>query len=117
MTYPTYTPTLIKGFSAAGAIAAKRFVSHTVTQAGAGVTTIGVAENAVESGEDLPVIVVGTSVIEAGAAIDGTVRGVESDASGRAIPLNTGKLAGVLMPGQTASAAGEFVEILVVQTP
>lgn len=113
----TNIPVLIKGYLAAGAIAAKRFVTPALTQAGAGVSTIGVSDYEGAIGDDFSIIVIGTAVVEAGAAIDGTVRAVESDAQGRAIPKNTGKTAGILMPGQTATAAGQSVEILVVQTP
>jgi hypothetical protein len=117
MPHATNTPTLIKGFTAAGAIAAKRFVTRTITQAGAGVSTLGVSDYEAAIKENISVIVLGTALVEAGAAIDGTAWAVESDAQGRAIPKNTGKTAGLLMPGSTATAAGQFVEILVVQTP
>lgn len=114
----TNVPILIKGYPAAGVIVAKRFVTPALTQAGAGVSTIGVSDyEAAAIGDDFSIIIIGTAVVEAGAAIDGTVRSVESDAQGRAIPRSTGKIAGILMPGQTATAAGQTVEILVVQTP
>lgn len=116
MSHSSYHSVLTLGYPASGAIAAKRFVTHARAQAGAGVAVWGVSEYEAADGEDCAVVVLGTAIVETGAAINGSVRGVESDAQGRAIPRNTGKLAGFLAPDQTATAAGQFVEILVIQS-
>lgn len=107
-------PLLSFTMTAAGVIAANRFVTPAGAQAGAGVNTQGVARMAAAAaGDKITVDAMGTAVIEAGAAITaGSL--VESDASGRAITKATGVAVGRLAPGESATAAGQFVEIILL---
>ena len=105
---------------AGGTIAAKRGVTRTATQAtdgtsSAGVAIIGFSDHKVVAGEALRVNVGPTSMAESGAAIDGTERKLKTDASGRVIPWTSGGIvAALLQPGQTATGAGELVEVIPV---
>ena len=96
----------------------KRFVSYTdgtatythsvVAQTGAGATACGVLDGDGIAGERRRVVHEGSAAeVEAGASVAAGVE-VESDASGRAIPLATGKKLGV---ARTTAASGEYVEI------
>jgi hypothetical protein len=96
-----------------GTVAADRFVSSALAQAGAGVNTYGVARTAGISGDVVPVMVLGTAIVEAGAAMSAGAL-VETDASGRAITKSTGVTVGRLAPGESASAAGQFVEVILI---
>lgn len=97
----------------AGAVAASRFVSTALAQAGAGDYTYGVARTAGEIGEAIPVDTIGTAVIETGGAILAGAQ-VQADASGRAITIGAGVAVGRLAPGESSSAAGQFVEIILI---
>lgn len=88
-----------------------------VTAAGAhGATDIfGVTKTDGAIGDLVAVDVVGTTVIETGAAIPAGTKYVIADAQGRAIvggAAAANAVLGKLLPGQSASAAGQFVEIL-----
>lgn len=99
--------------TAAGAIEPHRFVTHTGAQAGAGANTLGVARTRADEGQDLAVDVLGTAIVEAGAAIaEGDA--LEADTQGRAVPQDTGPTAARALIGQSASAAGEFVEVALI---
>jgi hypothetical protein len=101
---------------AAGALSANR----AVTAAGAHAATdvYGVtAAAASAAGEVVPVDVVGAVPIEAGAAIAAGTKYVIADAQGRAIVGGTvDACLGKLVPGQSASAAGEFVQVVLSLT-
>ena len=100
--------------TAAGAIAECRFVGYDQAQSGAAENTLGVSGTSALVGEDLTVTYIGTAVVESGAALVAGAA-VETDASGRAVTQSAGPTVGRVMPGQPASAAGEFVEILLIQ--
>lgn len=94
------------------AIAAERFVTPAGAQAGADANTLGVARSAAASGERVPVDVIGTAVVESGAAVaEGAT--LKSDASGRAITWATSG-AKVAVALQAATAAGQFIEVLLI---
>lgn len=99
--------------AAAGAIAARRFVTPAGAQAGADANTLGVAlAAAATAGELVPVVVLGTAAVEAGAAIAKGAT-VKSDAQGRAIPwASSGAKVGIAL--EAAGAAGEAVEVLLI---
>lgn len=101
---------------AAGALSANR----AVTAAGAHAATdiYGVtAAAASAAGEVVPVDVAGAVPIEAGAAIVAGTKYVIADAQGRAIAGGTvAACLGKLVPGQAASAAGEFVQVVLTPT-
>jgi hypothetical protein len=93
-------------------ITAKRGVTIAVAQAGAGATIMGIADETILAGTNGRVILGETAIAEAGAAIDGTESRLKTDSSGRFIPWTTGAIvAAILAPGQTATAAGQFVEV------
>ncbi|MGL4618874.1 MAG: hypothetical protein ACRCZS_07430 [Chroococcidiopsis sp.] len=57
-----------------------------------------------------------SAFVEAGAACDGTENRLMTDATGRFIPWTTGNnVAARLVRGQTATAAGQFVEAYLVK--
>jgi len=97
---------------AAGAIAKHRFVTHTGLQAGAAANTLGVARTDAKLNDGLAVDVVGTAVVEAGAAIVAGAA-IETDATGRAITKAAGVTVGRAL--QAAAAAGDFIEVLLIQ--
>lgn len=98
--------------TAAGAIAANRFVTATGAQTGADGNAVGVAATAAALGERFPVVVKGTAIVEAGAAISAGAT-LKSDASGRAIAWATsGAKVGVAL--EAATAAGQFIEVLLL---
>lgn len=98
---------------AAGAVAVARFVTPTGTQAGAAANTYGVSEMAAAIGERVAVTSHGTAVVESGAAIAAGAL-VETDALGRAVTRAAGAIVGRLAPGQVATAAGQFVEVILI---
>lgn len=97
-----------------GTVVAQRFVTGAGAQTGAAGNALGVARTAGVSGENIPVDVIGTAIVETGAAIAANAL-VESDASGRAVTKAAGVTLGRLAPGQSAAAAGQFVEVLLIQ--
>lgn len=102
------TPVLTLSVLATGAIAARRFVTATGAQAGAGANALGVSEYSGVADEMIPVTVLGTSIVEAGAAFAAGAA-LQSDADGKAITKDAGAtLARAL---QAAAQAGDFVEV------
>ena len=111
---------------ASTALLAERFVS----QSGAGVSngvlttiavkqtilaatpTVGVSRQAAAIGDKVTVDVLGTSIVEVGAAITAGAT-VSSDTVGRAITWAVGA-AKVGMALQSATAAGQFIEVLLI---
>ena len=106
------TPLLALSILAIGAITAHRFVTPAGDVAAvAGVNTQGIAQSDAAIGERFTATVIGTEVVEAGAAIaPGAL--IETDATGRAITQSTGVAVARLAPGESAAAAGEFVEVI-----
>jgi hypothetical protein len=85
--------------------------------AGASTTPLlGVADENITAGLPGRVIRGETAFVEAGAAIDGTEQRLQTDSAGRAITWTSGQnVSAYLVPGQTATAAGQFVEVYLVQ--
>lgn len=107
------TAVLSMGVLISGAVAEYRFVTPLGAQAGAGVNTAGVCQMAAVDKDVATVTMLGSSIVEAGAAIAaGSL--VETDASGRAITHVSGAVVARLAPGQSASAAGQFVEVILI---
>lgn len=106
------TPLLTLPRTLSGTVAAHRFVTAAGAQAGADANTIGAARSAGVSGETVPVDVLGTTVVESGAAITAGAT-LKSDASGRAIAWVTSG-AKVAIALQAATAAGQFIEVLLL---
>jgi hypothetical protein len=107
-----YIALLTLTLKATGALAAHRFVTAAVAQAGADAVTLGVALNAAAIGDQAPIVVKGTATVEAGAAISAGAT-LKSDASGRAITWATsGSKVGVAL--EAASAAGQFIEVVLL---
>ncbi len=104
--------TLTLGLTAT--VVAERFVTGAGAQTGAAGNALGVARTAGVSGENIPVDVIGTAIVEAGAAIAANAL-VEADSVGRAVTKSAGVTLGRLAPGQSATAAGQFVEIILIQ--
>lgn len=107
-------PVLTLGLTLTGTVVAERFVTGAGAQTGAAGNALGVTRTAGVSGDIVPVDVIGTAIVEAGAAIAANAL-VESDASGRAVTKSAGVTLGRLAPGQVATAAGQFVEVLLIQ--
>jgi hypothetical protein len=109
-----FTSLLALSIIASGAIAESRFVTPASAQATvAGANTLGVARFAAADTEQLTVDVLGTAVVETGAAL--TANGpLQIDASGRVIDKAAGVTVARLLPGQTANAAGQFVEVILI---
>lgn len=98
---------------AAGALVANRFVGTDLQQAGAGENAYGVARTAAASGDPVPIDVLGTAIVEAGAAIAAGAA-VEINASGKAVTQSAGVTVGRLAPGESASADGDLVEVVLI---
>lgn len=98
--------------AATGTIAANRFITPAGAQAGADVNTLGVANTAAVSGDKIPADILGTTTVESGAAVTAGAT-VKSDASGRAINWATsGAKVGIAL--EAATAAGQFIEVLLI---
>jgi len=96
-----------------GTVSAGRFVTPAGAQAGADANTLGVSRSSGVSGNAVPVDVAGTATIEAGAAFAAGAT-LKSDSSGRAITWVTSG-AKVALALQAAGAAGQLVEVLLIQ--
>jgi hypothetical protein len=106
---PLHTLTVIL----AGAAAGNRFINTALSQAGAGDNTYGVSRTAGETGEAIAVDVLGTAIVETGGPILAGAK-VQADADGRAITIGAGAVAARLAPGESSSAAGQFVEVILI---
>ena len=98
--------------TAAGPLAAGRFVTPLGAQAAAGDYALGVARSAAAPGDPTPVDVIGTALVEAGAAV---ARGdtLKAGAQGRGIPWATsGAKIGLAL--QAAAGAGQTLEALLL---
>lgn len=107
-------PVLTLSVACAVALTANRFVTTLGAVPAAAGNALGVNRAAsTVAGEFVPVDVLGTAVIEAGAAIAaGSL--VEADATGRAVTRSAGAILGRLAPAEVATAAGDFVEIVLI---
>lgn len=98
----------------AGAITANRFVGYDNKPAAASENTIGVARSDAASGDDLAITALGTAVVEAGAAV-AVGDPVAADADGKAVKMDgTTYTVTVGRALEKATAAGEFIEILLI---
>lgn len=79
----------------------------------AAANALGIAQTGGAIGDRVPVAVLGSTLAEAGAAIAANAA-LELDASGRVITRSAGVTIGRMAPGQTAGAAGDLVEILLI---
>lgn len=95
-------------------VAANRFISPAGAYPAAGANAYGASEApALTSGDRLPVTAIGSVVVETGGAIAaGSL--VETDNTGRALLKNTGIALGRLAPGEVSTAAGQFVEVILI---
>lgn len=103
--------------TATGAVSARRFVGFDGAQVDtAGALALGVARFDAIADDDLSLDVIGTTVVESGGAID-VGDALASDAQGRAIEKPAEGTPVVLAYAlDTASAAGEFIEVLLVRS-
>ena len=100
--------------SATATLTADRFVTIAGAVPAADAYVLGVCRTAAVSGDRVTVDVQGTSIVEAGAAV-AVGNTVKVDASGRAIPWATsGAKVGIAL--QAATAAGQFIEVLLLPT-
>lgn len=99
-----------------GAIAKKRFINRLGAQAVANQNTLGVNDYSVASGETALCDHLGVSMVEAGAVIAANVteRRLETDANGRAVTFTTGPAVAILLPGQSASASGQVISVILI---
>ncbi len=95
-----------------GTVTANRFVTPLGAQAGADANTYGVARSPGVPGERVTVNILGTSTVEAGAAITANAT-LKTDSLGRAITWATSG-AKVAMALESASAAGQMIEVLLI---
>lgn len=107
------TPLITLPVVAAGAIAAHRFVTPAGAQAGADAVTLGVSRSvAAGAGVRTPVDAIGTTIIESGGAFSLGAT-LKSDASGRGITwVTAGAKTAIAL--QEATAAGQFIEVLLL---
>lgn len=97
----------------AGVAAGNRFINTALAQAGDGDNTYGVSRTSGADGEAIAVDVLGTAIVETGGPILAGAR-VQSDASGRAITIGSGAAVARLAPGESATASGQFVEVILL---
>jgi uncharacterized ParB-like nuclease family protein len=106
-----YIPVLTVGAPAAAPLTANRFVTLQGAVPAAAAGGCGVARSNADTGERVPIDVLGIATVETGAAISAGAL-VETDNQGRAITHSAGVVLGRLTHGQSATGAGQFVEIL-----
>jgi hypothetical protein len=95
------------------AVSAAHFVTPLGAAAGAGENALGVARTDGSAGERIAVDVLGTAIVEAGAAV-AIGATLKVDADGRAIAWATsGAKVGLAL--QAATAAGQWIEVLLIQ--
>ncbi|MBD2492472.1 hypothetical protein [Aulosira sp. FACHB-615] len=101
------------------AISKGRGITHAWAQATDGTSSAGqaifaIADENIAAGDQGRAIMGETAMAEAGAAINGSEPRLKTDAQGRFIPWTSGSIvAARLVPGQTAGAAGQFVEVYI----
>lgn len=98
--------------TAAGIIAANRFVTPAGAQAGAGANTLGVCRQAAAAADKVTVDVLGTAIVEAGAAVSAGDT-LKADGAGKAITWATsGAKVGIAL--EAAGGAGQMIEVLLI---
>lgn len=108
------SPVLTLTITSASALTANRFVTPAGAVPAAGANALGVGRTAaLAAGEAVPVDVLGTAVVMAGGAIAAGAA-VETDAQGRAVTKSSGATLARLAPGESATAAGDFVEVVLI---
>jgi hypothetical protein len=105
-------PLLTLSILASGAVTAHRFVTPLRDQAVADENTLGVATTDAADGAALAVDALGTTIVEAGATITAGAT-LKADANGKAIPWAVAG-AKVAVALEAASAAGQFIEVLLI---
>lgn len=98
--------------AATGTIANSRLVTAAGAQAAADANTLGVSRSDAVSGDRLSVDVLGTAILESGAAFAAGAT-LKSDATGRGIAWAASG-AKVALALQAATAAGQFIEVLLI---
>lgn len=106
-------PILTLTVTAAGTIAAHRFVTPAGAQAGADANAIGVTRSAAVVNDKIPVDALGTAIVEAGAAISAGAT-LKADSTGRGITWVTSG-ARLAIALEAATAAGQFIEAMLIQ--
>jgi hypothetical protein len=106
-------PLLSLPIVATGAITACRFVGPALALAAAAGNALGVSRSDAAIGERTTIDVLGTAVVETGGAIAAGAL-VEADATGRAVTKAAGVALARLVPGESATAAGQFVEVILL---
>lgn len=108
-----YIDILTLTVTAAGPIAANRFVTPAGAQGTADAHVLGVARSAANAGEAVPVIALGTAVVEAGGAISAGDP-ISCDADGRAVPTDGGTYSLTVARALADAGPGQPVEVLVI---
>ena len=98
---------------ATAAVAGCRCVTQAGTYAAAGGVVYGVTRTPGSVGDPIPVDILGTTIVEAGAAITKDAA-LMVDATGRVVPLSGAGKSPVARAQEAATAAGEFIEVLLV---
>lgn len=100
--------------AAAGSLAASRFVTQAGAYPTAGGKAFGVTRSQADAAGDLlPVDVLGTAIVETGAAV-ALDADLMVDATGRVVTLTTGGKVPLGRAMEAASAAGGFIEVLLL---
>lgn len=100
---------LVTTIAAAAALSRFRFVDFTGNQASLGERALGVPVTGFDAGEQAGVATHGEILVEAGAAVAVGAQ-VQSDATGRAITIDTGVAFGTAR--DAAAAAGDIIRVL-----
>ena len=97
--------------SAVGTVEAGRFVGFNGARSLAGAAGLGVSRSEAADGEMYTADIIGTSLVLSGAPVL-LGAALESDATGRAIPLDAGVARARAL--QPAAAAGQYIEVLLI---
>lgn len=108
-----YIDILTLTVTAAGPIAANRFVTAAGAQGTADAHVLGVARSAANAGEAVPVIALGTAVVEAGGAI-AAGDPISCDADGRAVPTDGDTYSVTVARALADAGPGQPVEVFLV---
>ena len=98
---------------ATAAVAGCRCVTQAGAYAAAGGVVYGVTRTPGNVGDPIPVDILGTTIVEAGAAITKDAA-LMVDATGRVVPLSGAGKSPVARAQEAATAAGDFIEVLLV---
>lgn len=106
--------TLLKiTLTATAALLANRFVSISGGVPAAAANSYGVTDSDAAVGAKVAIKSHGTAMVETGGAIAAGAL-IETDNQGRAITRNAGAILGRLAPGEVATAAGQIVEVILI---